>query len=127
MDSKAKALVEIQSTANEIKETIIPKGKTIDTYLEDLENRWNKQISSDSHKNLTIDIQSLARDDLRQMLKVHKSKRISRESIEAAAGALIARSPALSSLNSRDALHLYIQLYMAKMLLRIKGNSDLLT
>ncbi|MDR1099928.1 MAG: hypothetical protein LBL28_05540, partial [Treponema sp.] len=77
-------------------------------------------LNKQARQNLIEDVNALIRDKLRQTIRVHKKKPISRENLNEIAGALIASAPALRSLGGQDSLHLYMELYMVKLLLNIK-------
>ena len=119
-DGKQSDLKEIQNIAEAVQSELVPAHISLETYLDELELKWNRLIDVKFRENLVIDTQSLVRDHLRKMLRVHKSKKISREGIESAATLIISGTPALHQLSSLDALHLYIQLYMVKLLLDIR-------
>lgn len=119
-ESKVKNAKEIHIAAEVIKENLVPKGQSLDDYLAELEVRWNRLLDAQSRQNLNDDIQALVRDNLRKILRVHKTKRISQESLEETTRLLISSTPALRGLSGQDSLCLYIQLYMVKMLLNVR-------
>jgi hypothetical protein len=122
--NKTSTVKEMQNVAQAVKESLVPQGKTLDGYLEELEARWNRQIDKESRQNLTIDVQTLIRDSLRRMFRIHKKKKISKDGLQEFASRLISGSSVLSNLYGQDSLYLYVQLYMAKTLM--KGNIELL-
>ena len=123
-DNKTKEVKELQNIAQLIMEELIPAGKNINDYLAELEARWNRLLDVQSRQNLIDDIQSLARASLRKIIRVHKSRKISRESLDETANLIISSTPALHKISSQDTLHLYIQLYMVKLLLNIQAKND---
>ena len=84
----------------------------------------NRLIDAQSRQNLNDDIQSLVRAKLRKMIRVHRSRKISRESLEETTRIIISSTPALQQITSQDSLFLYIELYMVKLLLAIQGKND---
>ncbi|MDR0623054.1 MAG: hypothetical protein LBG10_01320 [Treponema sp.] len=111
---------DIQNAAREIAAVLVPRDQTLDEYLTELENRWIRLLDKQARQNLAEDVKSLVRDYLRQTLRVQKNKKISREGLNEMAAALIARTPALRGLRGQDSLHLYIELYMVKLLMTFK-------
>ncbi|GHV37323.1 hypothetical protein AGMMS49546_04740 [Spirochaetia bacterium] len=113
-----KALV---NAAREIQAVLVPEGKSLDEYLEELEGRWGRLIlKKEERQNMISDMRSLIRDHLRQILRIRKNKKITRQALEDTAAGIIAGHPALKNLGGKDALQLYMELYMVKQLLTIK-------
>jgi hypothetical protein len=120
LEGKTKTIKELHSIADMIQSELIPQGQPPKSYLDELESRWNTLIGKTSRHNLTADVQSLVRDNVRRMIRIHKSKKISRESIREAAAIIVSGTPSLHKLSNQDSLYRYIELYMAKLLLKIK-------
>jgi hypothetical protein len=117
---KAKTVKELRGIADIIQSELVPQGQTTESYLEDLESRWNRLIDEDSRHNLTADVQSLVRDNIRKMIRYQKTNNISRERIREASFIIVNGTSAFLKLGDQDSLCRYIELYMAKMLLKIK-------
>jgi hypothetical protein len=111
---------DIQNAARKVEAQLVPKGKTLDSYLAELETRWSRLLNKQARADLINDVQSLARDNLRQVVKIHKSKKINQEGLEETAAGIIAHNSALQSLGGQDSLHLYMELYMVKLLITFK-------
>ncbi|MDR2257875.1 MAG: hypothetical protein LBE14_01860 [Treponema sp.] len=111
---------DIQNAAREIAAALVPQGQTLDEYLAELENRWIRLLDKQARQNLAEDVKSLVRDHLRQILRIQKKKKISREGLSEISTALISRTPALQNLGGQDSLHLYLELYMVKLLMTFK-------
>ena len=111
---------EIRSAAEELELSLVPPGHTLDSYLEELQNRWSRLIDKQARENLTEDVNSLIRDHLRQNLKVQKQFKVTQELIGQMATNIVTRTPTLSPLSGRDSLILYAQLYLIKLLENIK-------
>jgi hypothetical protein len=107
----------IQGAAQSIVAAMVPQGSSMDEYLSELESRWSMVLDEEGRKNLVSDVRALLRDNLRYAVKIHKTTKISQESLGEIADTLIANTAALQRLGSKHALRLYIQLYMAKLLL----------
>jgi hypothetical protein len=120
VEGREKDVKEIHGIAQSIAEALVPAGQTLENYLAELESRWNRLIDARSRQNLNVDIQALVRDNLRKMVRVHKAKKISRESLGETANRLISSTPALYGLSGQDSLHLYIELLMVRMMLAIR-------
>jgi hypothetical protein len=110
----------IRMAAQEIEFDIVPVGYTIDSYLDELASRWSRLIDRQARENLIDDVKFLARDQLRRHLKVDKQFEPTMEELSQMAYNMATYNTALSSLGSKDALTLFIVLYMVKLLLNIK-------
>jgi hypothetical protein len=111
---------ELKAAALHFKAEILPPGYTLDAYLGQLESRWRKIMDKKNRKMLVDDVKSLVRDRLRRILRLQTHKKVSPKSIVSLADAIIAQSPALQQLDAQESLHLYIQLYIIKLLENIK-------
>ncbi|MDR0496404.1 MAG: hypothetical protein LBH42_02180, partial [Treponema sp.] len=111
---------EIRAAAEELEIILIPPGHTIDSYMEELENRWGRLIDRVARKNLIEDVKYLGRDSLRRTLRLQKRFKPTRESISQMAYNLVIRNQALSLMGARDSLLLYLELYFLKLLENIK-------
>ena len=107
---------DVRAAAKELEMTLVPENSTLETYLEDLENRWSKLIDKKARENLIEDVKSLLRDHLRVNLKMRKKFNPTRKAISQMATSAIVRSPTLSNLSGRDSLLLYSELYLLKLL-----------
>ncbi|GHV92332.1 hypothetical protein AGMMS50268_28350 [Spirochaetia bacterium] len=111
----------LASAAREIQAALLPEGKSLDEYLEELEGRWDRLIlKKEDRQNMISNMKSLIRDNLRQTLRVRKNKTITRQALEDTAAGIITGYPALKKLEGKGALQLYMELYMVKLLLTIK-------
>lgn len=109
--SKKVALREAARTAEE---SIVPSSSTLDRELDSYENQWNNLLGEETHKNLTEDVNSLVRDYIRKVLRTMKSEGFTTERIQSLAESLV-KTPALQKIKNHDALQMYIQLYMIKL------------
>ena len=108
---------ELRKSALLLETALIPEGKNIDEYLVELETRWVRLLDKTARQNLVDDVQSLLRDNLKNAMKVYKLKRITEKGLREMSDLLITRNPALKSIKEKDALRLYMELYMLKLLL----------
>ena len=111
---------EIRAAAEDLEFVLVPSGYTLDSYLEELENRWSRLIDKQARENLIEDVKSLIRDNLRQNLKVEKYTKMTQERINQMAVNIITRTPTLASLSGRNSLIQYTELYLIKLLQHIK-------
>jgi hypothetical protein len=111
----------LQSAAREYKSSIVPLGYTLEGYLEELENRWRRLLDKEDKKTLAEDVRSLIRDKLRRALRQRKHKRITQNTFISIADSIMLENPALEQLDTREAVHLYIQLYVIKLIENIKA------
>jgi hypothetical protein len=111
---------DIQSAARSIEAALVPRGQTLDSYLAELETRWSRLLDRQARQNLIEDVNALVRDSLRQIIRIHKKKRISREGLGEIASSIISGNSALRGLGGQDSLHLYLELYMVKLLINFK-------
>jgi hypothetical protein len=111
---------DIKSAAEKTAEALIPKGKTLESWLTELEARWSRLLDKEARANLINDVNSLVKDSLRHAVRIHKTRKINEEGLGEIAGGIISRTPALQNLGGQDSLRLYMELYMVKLLLDIK-------
>jgi hypothetical protein len=117
--NKSNPAQDLIKTAKTIESALVPQGQTLKGYLGELEDRWNKNLDEQVRKNLLEDVNALVRDNLRHALRLRKN-RITRQALGETAAVIIAGTPSLRDLNEKDALQLYMELYMIKQLLTVK-------
>jgi hypothetical protein len=100
----------------------LPQGYGLEEYLRELEGRWNTMLSLEAKKNLTYDVDCLARDYLRGVLRNMGGSSFNTERVKNL-GSSLADAPTLLKIKNHQALELYLQLYMVKVLgARIEAN-----
>jgi hypothetical protein len=109
-----------QSPLQEMVAELIPSGKTLANALAEQEARWNTRINSQTRKDLETDVNSLIFDRMRQLMRLPKKPKITREFLEHISSAFVAESTALQKLGSREAIILYIKLYILNLFLTKK-------
>jgi hypothetical protein len=105
----------LKTSIAETASVLIPKGKTLDSALAELEDRWGVLHDSKAKKNLIEDVNSLVRDRLRRTLRLQKSPRVTPDALKRLASAIVTESPTLQTLGGQDALIFYIELYIIKL------------
>jgi len=111
---------EIRRAAQELEIILVPPGYTLETYLEELEDRWSRLIDKQARANLIEDVKSLIRDSLRRTLKIQKHFKLTQDTVNQMAQNIVTRTPALASLSGRDSIIIYTELYMLGLLGSIK-------
>ncbi|MDR2808711.1 MAG: hypothetical protein LBB43_06880 [Spirochaetaceae bacterium] len=106
---------DIQTVLKNARASLIPEGKTLESYMVELLKRWNLVLDSTAQKNLTEDVNALVRDQMRIVFRVkHK---VTMDSIEQMSKSIITKSKALSTkIRDQESLQLYIKLYIIKIL-----------
>ena len=107
----------MKTSALRIKSALVPEGKTIDEYIEELEDRWCSLRDGETRKNLILDVQSLMKDKLRQTIKLKKMTSIKRSDLHEIADYIINENVTLDKLD-QDSLRMYMELYMLKLVLK---------
>jgi len=110
----------IRNAAEELGFDIVPPGFTIDSYLDELGDRWSRLIDRQARESLVNDVKFLSKNQLRRRMKVEKQFEPTREVLNQMAYNTVIHNPALSSISARDSLLLFMELYMVKLLLSTK-------
>jgi len=110
----------IRMAAEELEFDIVPPGYTIDSYLDELGDRWSRLIDRQARDNLMNDVKFLAKNQLRRRMKVEKQFEPTRDTLNQMAYNMVIHNPALSSISARDSLLLFMELYMVKLLSCVK-------
>jgi hypothetical protein len=111
----------LQSAARDYRSAIVPVGYTPESYLEELEDRWRKLLDKEEKKTLVENVRSLIRNKLRRTLRQKKHKRITQKTFPSIADSIMTESPILEQLDSREAVSLYIQVYIIKLIENMKS------
>jgi hypothetical protein len=116
--ASGRKLDKMQSSAFRLQSDIVPEGQTADEYLESLEERWCSLRDENTRKTLIIGIKALMKDKLRQTIKLKRLTSIKRDDLREIANYLISQNNTLNRLKDQEALRVYMELYMLKLLLR---------
>jgi hypothetical protein len=106
---------DFEAAANKIAKELLPKGYSLEEYLRELEGRWNTLLNPEAKKNLSYDVDCLARDYLRSVVRTMGASTLTTERVKNL-GSSLADAPALLKIKNHQALELYLQLYMVKIL-----------
>lgn len=110
--------VALREAARVAEQSIVPSSSTLDRELDSYEHQWNKLLGKETHNNLTEDVNSLIRDYIRKVLRTIKSDGFTVERIASLAESLV-KTPGLQKIGEHDALLMYTQLYMIKLVKNI--------
>jgi hypothetical protein len=108
------------NSIRELESQMVPIDKDINSYLEELQDQWGRLLDPKAQRNLVEDVNSLIRDNLRQSIRVWKRQPLGPSNLQELAQGIVNGTPTLRNINSRDALLLYMQIYMIKLLKSIK-------
>ncbi|MDR1108067.1 MAG: hypothetical protein LBL19_03425 [Spirochaetaceae bacterium] len=100
----------------ELTAEFVPPGSTLAQALAEQEARWNTRLNSQARKDLETDVNALIMDRLRQLMRLPKKPRITREFLDQTALAFISEIMVLQQLSNPEALGLYIKLYIINLL-----------
>jgi hypothetical protein len=112
---------EFANSVREMESQMVPIDKDIDSYLKELQNHWGQLLDPKAQHNLVEDVNALIRDNLRHSIRVWGKQRLSPASLQDLAQGIVNGNPTLRNINSRDALFLYMQIYMVKILKTVRA------
>jgi hypothetical protein len=107
---------ELWNAARTIEAVLVPPNHSLETYLDELENRWIRLIDKKARADLVEDVKSLVRDNLRQTMRVQKHFNVTRETLTTLASNIVNRTASLQGLKGKDSLLLYVELYLVKLM-----------
>jgi hypothetical protein len=110
---------DLQTTAREAAEQLVPGNFTLDSYLNEVAARWSQLLDKQAQKSLVSDVNALVRDKLRYMSRFPKTA--SRDTLDTMAQSIIASSSGLHVITDQHSLFLYIKLYLVKLITSHKG------
>ena len=116
-DAQVSRKEELKKAAEDAEKKYVPEGSTLERELHSYEQTWNKMLSPQARENLTEDVNSLIRDYMRKILKTLQANNFTPERIRNLADTLV-KTPNMQKIKDHAELHMYIQLYMIKL---IKG------
>jgi hemolysin-activating ACP:hemolysin acyltransferase len=105
---------DLQNAARESEAHLVPDGHTLDSYLEELSQRWGNLLNKQAKDNLVEDVNALVRDKLRHML--HFQKNVNRDTLDKMTGSIMDTSTGLRKISEQNYLFLYVKLYLVKLL-----------
>ncbi|MDE7140270.1 MAG: hypothetical protein K2O09_05900 [Treponemataceae bacterium] len=107
--------IALREAAREAEQDLVPRSSTLDRELESYCRQWNHLIGKESNANLTEDVNTLIRDYVRKTLRSFKSTSLTVDRIKSMAET-IASARGLQKIKNRDALFMYTQLYIVKLI-----------
>ncbi|MDR3341828.1 MAG: hypothetical protein LBT14_03395 [Treponema sp.] len=107
----------------ELEANLVPEGHTLDTYLTELQDRWNQLLDKQARENLAEDINALIRNRVRVTTRTLKSAQMTATQLDEMAADLMLQISDLNRLNEKNALQLYIKLDIIKLLQNKKNAS----
>lgn len=105
---------ELRDAAANAENILVPKNSTLDRELFAYCHEWNNLIGKQTSENLTEDVNSLIRDYMRKVLRTLKSSGFTTERIKSLAESLV-ESPSLQKIKNHEALEMYTELYIVKL------------
>jgi hypothetical protein len=120
IETAAPQIRELQNSVRAIGLNLVPKGQSLESYLEELESRWSRLLDKNARQNLIEDVRTLVRDSLRFESRILKAKKISESILGNLTENIISHNQTLMGLQGQESLRLYIELYMVQLLLTFK-------
>jgi hypothetical protein len=103
-------------SAKRLAREMIPDGNSVDGYLDALNDRWNHLISKKEQLNAREDVQAIIRSYTYKMMKIIRTTVVSKQMLDESAETIVRTTPAFSKINNKNALRLFIKIYMIKVL-----------
>jgi hypothetical protein len=110
--------VAFHESAREAEAQLVPANSTLNRELEGYRRQWNKLIGKETSNNLTEDVDSLIRDYMRKVLRTISNTGFTVERIQSLSESLV-KTPGMQKIKEHDALQMYIQLYIIKLVKNI--------
>jgi hypothetical protein len=107
----------LKSSAEKLSKELIPANLNIDEYMNTILDRWNQIINKSAREKLTRDGNSVIKGYMHDAVKNFGHRALSASMLDELASRIIISNQALSKISNRNSLHLYIKLYITKMLL----------
>ncbi|MDR3302441.1 MAG: hypothetical protein LBT01_07955 [Spirochaetaceae bacterium] len=112
-DENKQKLIE---SASKLFKAMAPEGSVIDEYLDKLNDRWNQLIAPKEQKIQRDDVNALIRNYVQQVYKIQGASSLTMTMLDDIAESLVRHTPALTKINNKNALRLYIKIYITKIL-----------
>jgi hypothetical protein len=107
----------MKSAAEKLAKEIVPDNFTIDEYMVSLIDRWNQILNKTAHDKLTNDVNLMIKDYMRNAIKTFGYQALNSSMLDDLAERMIRSNPALSKINNKNSLRIYIKTYITKKLL----------
>ena len=105
--------VALREAARNAESVFVPENSTLDRELVAYEHQWNQKIGQETHDNLTEDVNSLIRDYIKKILRTINPANLTADRIKNLAESL-SKTSGLKKIPNQDALIMYTQLYILK-------------
>ncbi|OJF76747.1 MAG: hypothetical protein BKP49_05325 [Treponema sp. CETP13] len=109
---------DLRGGALNLEKDLVDPGSTLERELISYEHEWNRLLNKKANENLTEDVNAYIRDYLRRTLRTLQGSTFSKTRINAIAKTLIT-SPGLQNIPEKEALEMYIKLYIIKIIKNI--------
>jgi hypothetical protein len=107
----------LKSSAEKLAKEIVPDNTTIDEYMTSLIDRWNQLLNKPAQEKLTRDVNATVKDYMRNAVRTFGSQALSSSMLDELAERIISANPALSRISNKNALRIYIKVYITRTLL----------
>ncbi len=107
--------VALRESARLAEQELVPQSSTLDRELESYRRQWNHLLGKNENQNLTEDVNALIRDYLRKCMRTFKTTTLTVDRIRSIADTLV-KAPGMQRIKDSDALNMYIQLYLIKLI-----------
>ncbi|GHU84452.1 hypothetical protein FACS189473_1880 [Spirochaetia bacterium] len=94
----------------------ISEGHTIESHLAEMEGRWRKILSEEDRGQMVRDIRGTIKTKMRKMIEFWGVRQINANIIGDIAGNIIQETPPIQDLDTGDAVHAYVSLYLSFLL-----------
>jgi hypothetical protein len=111
----------LRDSAIKLARTLVPDGTTLDGYLDALNNKWNQRLNPNEEKKLRGDVNTIIRGYIQQVYKNQFSSMLTVYMLDDIAENIVRNTAGLSKINNKNALRLYIKIYITKLLSAAKA------
>ncbi|MDR2659991.1 MAG: hypothetical protein LBC27_08415 [Spirochaetaceae bacterium] len=116
-DLDSVSLQQLKNNAKKISSEIVPGDTDIDIYMNKIIDRWNLLINKPSRERLTHDVNVIIKNYMQYLEKQFKHRILTHSMLDEVSDNIIQSNTALAKINNRNALRLYIKLFITKELL----------
>ncbi|MDR0382815.1 MAG: hypothetical protein LBH50_02390 [Spirochaetaceae bacterium] len=106
----------LKTSAKKLAKEITPKDLTLDEYVTKTIDRWNQLLNKQAREKLIRDVNKIIKDYIPHALKFFGSGMLNSALLDEVAQRVLYSSPDLSKINNKNALCLYIKLFIIKTL-----------
>jgi hypothetical protein len=106
----------LKECAKKIAKEIVPDNTTLDDYMEHIISRWNHYISKQSQEKLTKEVNTIIRTYMRNADDLLKQRVLTQSMLDKIAESIIHSDTTLTKMDNKNALRLYIKLFITNTL-----------